>query len=85
LDIIKNNADNADIVLLDLAMPEFSGLDVFAFLRNEGLREKRNVVVFTASNLAGTEIQQMLSDVARAILEKPLSLDELDLMLKQFN
>jgi CheY-like chemotaxis protein len=41
LDIIKNNADNADIVLLDLAMPEFSGLDVFAFLRNEGLLEKR--------------------------------------------
>jgi DNA-binding response OmpR family regulator len=85
LDIIKNNADNADIVLLDLAMPEFSGLDVFASLRNEGLLEKRNVVVFTASNLAETEIQQMLSDGARAILKKPLSLDELDLMLKQFN
>jgi DNA-binding response OmpR family regulator len=85
LDIIKNNADNADIVLLDLAMPEFSGLDVFASLRNEGLLEKRNVVVFTASNLAETEIQQMLSDGARAILMKPLSLDELDLMLKQFN
>src|ERR1043166_1024251 len=59
LDIIKNNADNADIVLLDLAMPEFSGLDVFASLRNEGLLEKRNVVVFTASNLAETEFQQM--------------------------
>lgn len=85
LDIIKNNADNADIVLLDLAMPEFSGLDVFASLHNEGLLEKRNVVVFTASNLAETEIQQMLSGGARAILKKPLSLDELDLMLKQFN
>lgn len=85
LDIIKNNADNADIVLLDLAMPEFSGLDLFASLRNEDLVEKRNVVVFTASNLAETEIQQMLSDGARAILKKPLSLDELDLMLKQFN
>jgi DNA-binding response OmpR family regulator len=85
LDIIKNNADNADIVLLDLAIPEFSGLDVFASLHNEGLLEKRNVVVFTASNLAETEIQQMLSGGARAILKKPLSLDELDLMLKQFN
>ena len=85
LDIIKNNADNADIVLLDLAIPEFIGLDVFASLHNEGLLEKRNVVVFTASNLAETEIQQMLSDGARAILKKPLSLDELDLMLKQFN
>jgi len=82
LDIMKNNADN---VLLDLAMPEFSGLDLFASLRNEDLVEKRNVVVFTASNLAETEIQQMLSDGARAILKKPLSLDELDLMLKQFN
>lgn len=41
-------------------MPEFSGLDVFAFLRNEGLREKRNVVVFTASNLAETEIADVL-------------------------
>ena len=29
LDIIKNNSDNADIVLLDLAIPEFSGRCIF--------------------------------------------------------
>ncbi len=85
MDIIKNNADNTDIILLDLAMPEFSGLDVFSTLRNEGFLKERNIIVFTASNLTDKEIQKMLTEGAKAILKKPLSLDELDLMIKQFN
>ena len=85
LDIIKNNADNTDIILLDLAMPEFSGFDVFSTLCNEGFLKERNIIVFTASNLTDKEIQKMLTEGAKAILKKPLSLDELDLMIKQFN
>ncbi len=85
LDIIRNDADNSDIILLDLAMPDFSGFDVFSALREEGLLEKRTIVVFTASNLGDKEIQQMLAEGAKAILKKPVSIDELEQMIKRFS
>ena len=46
LEVIRNNS-NFDLILLDLAMPEFSGLDVIQTLKNENLLERRNIVVFT--------------------------------------
>ena len=49
LEVIRNNS-NFDLILLDLAMPEFSGLDVIQTLKNENLLERRNIVVFTASS-----------------------------------
>jgi CheY-like chemotaxis protein len=49
LEIIRNNS-NFDLILLDLAMPAFSGLDVIKSLKNENLFERRNIVVFTASS-----------------------------------
>ncbi len=61
LDVIRNKTDSSDIILSDLAMPDFIGFDVFSALRQEGLLEERHIVVFTASNLGDKEIQQMLA------------------------
>ena len=46
LDIIQR--EKFDLTLLDLAMPEFSGLDVIKWLNEEGILESNNVVIFTA-------------------------------------
>ena len=37
-----------DLVMLDLTMPEFSGYDVIKSLKQDGVLESNNIVVFTA-------------------------------------
>jgi DNA-binding response OmpR family regulator len=46
LDCIRN--EKFDLVLLDLAMPEFSGIDVIKSLKEEGAIESKNIDIFTA-------------------------------------
>jgi two-component system, OmpR family, response regulator len=48
LDCIRN--EKFDLVLLDLAMPEFSGIDVIKSLKEEGAIESKNIDIFTASS-----------------------------------
>lgn len=47
LDLMKRK--NFDLILLDLAMPETSGLDLMAQLKKEGRLAENNIVLFTAS------------------------------------
>ncbi len=44
-----------DLVLLDLAMPDFSGVDVIDALLKEGIMDKQKIIVFTASTAAEKE------------------------------
>ena len=80
LALIRNNA--FDLVLLDLAMPEVSGLDVVKLLKDENLLKKLNVVIFTASSdpKMFEEIRKM---GVNKILKKPCSLEDLDELFKK--
>ena len=75
LQSIREN--NFDVILLDLAIPEFSGFDIFKALKGEGLLETKNVLIFTASSVTDQEVQEMLSSGAKGVLRKPLSIDDL--------
>ena len=48
LERIRN--DKFDFILLDIAMPEFSGWDILQSLKKDGLVESKNIVIFTASS-----------------------------------
>ncbi|MFZ0404190.1 MAG: response regulator, partial [Nitrososphaeraceae archaeon] len=82
LEVIRNNS-NFDLILLYLAMPEFSGLDVIQTLKNENLLERRNIVVFTASS-----DQKVLEETERsgvkAIFKKPFSVDDVTALIDNF-
>jgi len=69
--------DTIDVILLDLAMPEFSGFDIFKALKDEDMLKSKNVLIFTASSVTGDEVEEMLSSGAKGVLRKPLSIDEL--------
>jgi CheY-like chemotaxis protein len=43
-------AENFELILLDLAMPDFSGRDVIESLKQDELIESKNIVIFTASS-----------------------------------
>jgi DNA-binding response OmpR family regulator len=69
--------DTFDVILLDLAMPEFSGFDIFKALKDKDLLKSQNILIFTASSVTDTEVQEMLASGAKGVLRKPLSIDDL--------
>jgi len=66
-----------DLVLLDLSMPEFSGVDVIDALVKEGIMNKQKIVIFTASSATEKEYGPLLEKGAHSIIKKPLDVDEL--------
>lgn len=77
LDEIMTNPSKYNLILLDIAMPEFSGIDLLMKLQNEHLIEKENIVIFTAFAVTDKDCKRFLNAGAKGILRKPLSLDEL--------
>ncbi len=75
LEEIRNG--NYDLVLLDLSMPEFSGLDVIDALEKDGLMKKQKIVLFTASPPTDEEIKSLLARGLHSIMKKPLDVDVL--------
>jgi len=75
VDAIKN--EKFDIVLLDLSMPDFSGVDVVDALVKDGLMNKQKIVIFTASSATEKEYAPLLEKGAHSILKKPLDVDVL--------
>ena len=75
INLIKQN--HYDVVLLDLAMPEFSGFDVLEALKKEGLIEKQNIVLLTASSMTDEDINKILQKGVRSYIRKPLDITTL--------
>lgn len=75
---------NHDLVILDIAMPEFSGHDVVNSLNEDGVLKTKNVVILTASNLIQHSISDMLALGIKEVMKKPLSLDELQGIVDRF-
>ncbi len=66
-----------DVVLLDLAIPDFSGMDVIDALVKEGIMDKQKIVIFTASSATEKEYGPLLEKGVHSILKKPLDVDAL--------
>jgi two-component system, OmpR family, response regulator len=79
---IKEN--DFDVVLLDLAMPGFSGFDIFKALKDEDVLKSKNIVIFTASSVTDVEVNEMLLTGAKAVLKKPISIDDLIETVEKF-
>jgi len=75
LEKIKQNL--YDMVLLDLSMPNFTGADVINGLNDEGIIKKQKIVLFTASSMTDTEIEQLLKKGVHSCIRKPVDIPEL--------
>jgi len=75
LELIRNQ--QFDIVLLDLSMPDFSGVDVIDALVRDGIMDKQKIVIFTASSATEKEYNPLLEKGAHSIMKKPVDVDEL--------
>jgi two-component system OmpR family response regulator len=53
---------NFDAILLDLAMPEFSGMDVIESLKKSNVLKDQKIVIFTASSATDKEIGELIQN-----------------------
>jgi two-component system, OmpR family, response regulator len=72
-----------DLILLDVAMPEFSGLDVIKSLKEEGVIKSRNIVIFTASSNQ-TVLDEIKNSGIKEIFQKPFSLNDFIKLIEKY-
>jgi CheY-like chemotaxis protein len=66
---------NFDAVLLDLAMPEFSGLDVIESLKKSNHLKDQNIIIFTASSATDKVIAELLKNEGiSSCIRKPVKI-----------
>ena len=67
-----------DVILLDINMPEFSGLQIIATLATDEILQDQNIFMFSANLTCGNQIKDLLRrDGINGCLKKPIKLDEL--------
>lgn len=75
VDLIVDN--QFDMVLLDMSMPEFSGIDVVKELDSKNLVGKQKIVIFSASVRNDSDVEFLLKLGVHSFLPKPVDIDEL--------
>ncbi len=75
LSIIKENRH--DVVLLDLAMPEFDGYSVIKDLEENNLIKDQKIIVFTASTITQEELDGLVNRGVKSYMLKPIDIDVL--------
>jgi len=75
LDIIKENRH--DVILLDLAMPEFDGYAVIKDLEENNMLKDHKIIVFTASTITQEELDGLVDRGVNSYILKPIDIDTL--------
>jgi CheY-like chemotaxis protein len=78
---IRNNG--FDLILLDIAMPNYTGIDVISSLKEHGLFESKNIVIMTASS-DKKMLEELKRNGIKDILLKPASLEELADLINRY-
>jgi DNA-binding response OmpR family regulator len=81
LQAIRN--EKYDLILLDLAIPGFSGWDIIRSLNEDGDLESKNIVIFTASSDPSI-VDEMRNMGIKEIFKKPCSLHELTSLIMKY-
>ena len=82
LNLIENQT--FDVVILDLAMPEFSGNDIIDALCENGKIKNQNIVTLTASSRSHEDESTLKSKGVHSCLKKPIDPDVLLEHIQQF-
>ena len=75
LDIM--NKQKFDAVFLDIAMPNFSGLDVIDSLLENGKINDSAIVLFTASSITDDEVNDLIKKGVHSCIRKPVGIETL--------
>lgn len=74
--------DKFDLVLLDIAMPEMTGIDVLKEIKKDSELQHTKVVFFTASSLVDEDIEKLKKLGAFGCIKKPIKPTALSTLLE---
>jgi len=69
--------DKFDATILDISMPEFSGIDVVDALNKSGRIKEQKIVILTASSSPNEDLEKLKEKGVKEVLKKPIQLDSL--------
>ncbi len=72
-----------DVIILDIAMPAYTGLDILSQLQRQGVRHK-TIVVLTAWHVKEEDFKDYKDLGVKEILKKPIGVDSLDNIVKTY-
>lgn len=75
LQLIREN--HYDIILLDLVMPGFSGIEVISALEKDGSIRNEKIVILSTSRMSEEQMNELREMGVHSNLEKPIILAEL--------
>ena len=81
VNLIKNNS--YDVILLDLAMPGFSGLDVIRELESMTNIRDLNIIIFSASVMNESKVNEFTQKGVRGVIRKPTDIKVLEDEIKR--
>ncbi|MDH3677395.1 MAG: response regulator [Nitrosopumilus sp.] len=67
-----------DVILLDISMPQFSGMDIIQTLEKDNILQNQNILIFSGTLNYPNEINDLLKkEGIKGYLKKPIELDEI--------
>jgi DNA-binding response OmpR family regulator len=74
----KIKEEKYDVVLLDISMPELSGIDIIQTLEKEKILKDQKIVIFSANAFTDSQINDLLHmEGIQDCLKKPIQLNKL--------
>lgn len=72
------HSEKYDTIVLDLAMPGFTGFDIIDELEEGNFLKKLKIVILTAAELSETDRENLLKRGIKKVLQKPIPLEVLE-------
>ena len=66
-----------DVVLLDLAMPDFTGYDIIDELEKEKILKDQKIIILTATSLSDDAIRKLKKRGIHSVQNKPMNISTL--------
>jgi len=80
LDLVIEN--DFDLILLDMCMPKYGGMDFLRDLKKQRPSELKKVIVVSVLNFSPTQIKELLKLGIHSIEEKPTNIQKLEILRK---
>jgi CheY-like chemotaxis protein len=83
LELARNH--QFDAIFLDIAMPDFSGLDFIDALEQDGKLKANRIVLFTASSISDDEVADLVKRGVHSCIRKPMQIEKLFEKIDELN